>query len=91
MKMSNNFRKFFYCEFEWGQKMSYSDFRRELRKLSDKELSELWREARKYEDNLPALYREWYDSENLFDFDYNGKKELIVELIEEIDDEWSYR
>ena len=91
MEMSNNFRKFFYCEFEWGQKMSYSDFRRELRKLSNKELNELWREARKYEDNLPALYREWYNSENLFDFDYNGKKELIVELIEEIDDEWSCR
>ena len=91
MKMSNNFRKFFYCEFEWGQKMSYSDFRRELRKLSDKELNELWREARKYEDNLPALYREWYDSESCFDFDYNGKKELIIELLEEIDDEWSCR
>ena len=71
--------------------MTYSDFRRELRKLSDKELSELWREAREYEDNLPALYREWYESENPFDFDYNGKKELIIELIEEIDDEWSCR
>ena len=91
MKMSNNFKKFFYCEFEWGQKMTYVEFRRELRKLSDKELNELWREARKYENNLPALYREWYESENVFDFDYSGKKELIIELLEEIDDEWSCR
>lgn len=91
MKMSKNFKKFFFCEYEWGQKMSYSDFRRELFKLSNKELSELWREAHEYEYKLPALYREWYESDNVFDFDFNGKKELIVELIEELDDEWSRR
>lgn len=92
MKMSNTFKKFFYCENEFGQKMTYSDFRKELRKLSDEELSVLWKEACEYEANLPSLYKAWYDdSESCCDFNYNGKKELIIELIEELDNEWSCR
>lgn len=91
MKMSKNFEKFFFCEYEWGQKMSYSEFRKELSKLSDKELNALWREAIEYENSLPDRYKAWYNSESCVDFDYGRKKELIVELIEEIDDEWSCR